>query len=63
MCLSTIYIDADGKREKIMQEVARMEAEGEGFSLIDLFGEKTFIQAKIKSIDFVDEHSVVLGKT
>ena len=63
MCLSTIYIDSDGEREKVMQEVARMEAEGEGFSLIDLFGEKTFIRGKIRSIDFVDEHSVVIGKT
>ena len=62
MCLSTIYIDSDGEPEKVMQEVARMEAEGEGFSLIDLFGEKTFIQGKIKSIDFVDEHSVVIEK-
>jgi predicted RNA-binding protein len=63
MCLSTIYIDSDGEPEKVMQEVARMEAEGDGFSLINLFGEKTFIQGKIKSIDFVDEHSVVIGKT
>ena len=50
MCLSTIYIDSDGEPEKVMQEVARMEAEGEGFSLIDLFGEKTFIQGKIKRL-------------
>jgi predicted RNA-binding protein len=43
-----------------MRDVARMEAEAEGFLFIDLFGEKTFVRGRIKRIDFIDEHAVVL---
>ena len=43
-----------------MRDVARMEIEVEGVLLIDLFGERTFVQARIKSIDFIDKHAVVL---
>jgi predicted RNA-binding protein len=39
-----------------------MEAKDNGFMLINLFGEQEFVRGKIKSIDFVDEHSVVLEK-
>jgi predicted RNA-binding protein len=45
-----------------MRDVARMEAEAEGFLLIDLFGERAFVRGKIKRIDFIDEHSVVLER-
>jgi predicted RNA-binding protein len=60
MCLSTIYLDSCGEPKQFMQDIARMEAESEGFTLIDLFGKKTFVQGKIKSIDFIEEHSVLL---
>lgn len=60
MCLSTVYIDMDGGQKQIMRDVARMEMEAEGFLLIDLFGERAFVRGKIKSIDFIDKHAVVL---
>ena len=60
MCLSSVYIDSGGGQKQIMRDVARMEAEAEGFLLIDLFGERTFVRGKIKRIDFIDEHVVVL---
>jgi predicted RNA-binding protein len=60
MCLSSVYIDSAGARKPIMRDVARMEAEAEGFLFIDLFGEKTFVRGRIKRIDFIDEHAVVL---
>jgi predicted RNA-binding protein len=60
MCLSSVYIDSGGKQKQIMGDVARMEAEAEGFLFIDLFGERTFVRGKIKRIDFIDEHAVVL---
>ena len=62
MCLSTVYIDSGGGPEQVMRDVARMEAEAEGFSLIDLFGERTFVRGKLKTIDFIDEHSVLLER-
>ena len=60
MCLSSVYLDSGGEQKQIMGDVARMEAEAEGFLLIDLFGESKFVCGKIKRIDFIDEHAVVL---
>jgi predicted RNA-binding protein len=60
MCLSSVYIDSGGRQNQIMSDVARMEAEAGGFLLIDLFGDRMFVRGKIKRIDFIDEHAVVL---
>jgi hypothetical protein len=40
MCLSTAYMDSGNEQKEIVKEVARIEAEGQGFWLINLFGEK-----------------------
>jgi predicted RNA-binding protein len=62
MCLSNVfYIDPGGKQEEVMQDVAQMEAHNNGFLLIGLLGEQKFVRGEVKSIDFVDKHSVVLG--
>lgn len=63
MCLSTAYIDSGKEKKELMKDVARMEADADGFSLFDLFGERTFVRGRIKSIDFVQEHSVVFEDT
>lgn len=63
MCLSTVYIRSGGRQEELMEDVARMKAKDEGFVLINLFGEQKFVQGKIKSLDFIDNHSVVIEKT
>lgn len=60
MCLSTVFVYEDGKKHEVMEQVAYVEAKNNGFLLIGLLGDKKFIQGKIKSLDFVDEHSVVL---
>ena len=60
MCLSTVYIDTKGQRQKVMQEVAAMEAEKDGYLLVDLFGVKKFVRGNIICLDFVDEHIVLL---
>jgi predicted RNA-binding protein len=62
MCLSTVYMDSGNAKEEIMKDVARIEAEGKGFWLIDLFGEREFIEGRIQTIDLMDEHFVVLEK-
>lgn len=64
MCLSTVYMDTgkgDEQRE-IMKDVAQIEAEGQGFWLINLFGEKEFIKGDIQTVDLVDGHLVMLKK-
>jgi predicted RNA-binding protein len=60
MCLSTVYIDSGTGKEEVMRDVAEMEAEGKGFFLVNLFGERRFVEGRIKSVDFVDEHTVVM---
>jgi predicted RNA-binding protein len=64
MCLSTVYIDSGGDQEEVMRDVAYMQAKDEGFLLIGLLGEQNLILGKVKvrSVDFVDKHTVVLEK-
>ncbi|MFW6115121.1 MAG: CooT family nickel-binding protein [Thermodesulfobacteriota bacterium] len=62
MCLSTVYLDTGTSKEEIMRDVAEIEAEGEGFSLVNLMGEKKFVKGSIKRVDFIDEHTVEIQK-
>jgi predicted RNA-binding protein len=62
MCLSNVfYVDSDGQQQEVMRDVARMEAHDNGYVLTGLLGEQKFVQGGVKTIDFVDKHSVVLG--
>ena len=60
MCLSTVLLDSDSGQEKVMQDVAYIEAKDDGLLLIGLMGEQKFIQGKLKSIDLIDRHEVIL---
>jgi predicted RNA-binding protein len=61
MCLSNVfYIDSTGQQQEVMRDVAQMEAHNNGFLLIGLLGEQKLIQGEVRTIDFVDKHSVVL---
>jgi len=62
MCLSNVFsIDSSGQQQEVMQDVAQMEAHNNGFLLTGLLGEQKFVQGEVRTIDFVDKHSVVLG--
>jgi predicted RNA-binding protein len=62
MCLSNVlYIDSNGQQQEVMRDVAQMEAHDDGFLLIGLLGEQKLVQGEVRTIDFVDKHSVVLG--
>lgn len=60
MCLSTVYLNVGDEQKEIMKDVARVEAEGEGFWLINLFGERTFIRGRVQTINLTDGHFVML---
>lgn len=62
MCLCTVYMASGNEQEEIMKDVARIEAEGQGFWLINLFGEKTFVEGTIQTVDLMDGHFVMLEK-
>ena len=62
MCLSTLYMNSGDEQREIMKDVACIEAEGEGFWFINLFGERKFIEGAIQIVDLMDNHFVLLTK-
>lgn len=62
MCLSTVFIKSGDQQVEVMQDVAQMEYKNEGYLLIGLLGDEYFVKGKIKKIDFVDNHSVILER-
>jgi predicted RNA-binding protein len=60
MCLSKAYVDTDGKRELLMEEVASIEFKEGRLVVKTLFGEQKEIKADIRQIDFLT-HTIVLG--
>jgi predicted RNA-binding protein len=54
MCLATVYIEDDGQREKVMQDVAWIEPANGGLQLINFLGERKSFQARIESIDLMN---------
>jgi len=62
MCLSTVYMDSGNEQKEIMKDVAHIEAEGQGFWFINLFGERKFIEGTIQTVDLMDKHFVMLRK-
>ena len=62
MCLSTVYMNSGDEQREIMKDVASIEAEGQGFWFINLFGERKFIEGTIQTVDLMEKHFVVLRK-
>jgi len=62
MCLSTVYLNSGNEQREIMKDVARIEAEGRGFWLINLFGERTFIEGKIQTVNLAEGSFITLKK-
>jgi len=61
MCLATVYVEDDGQKEEVMQDVAWIRPQSGGLQLISFVGESRLLQAEIKSIDLVNS-SIVLEK-
>jgi predicted RNA-binding protein len=55
-------MDSGDEQKEIMKDVARIEAEGKGLWLINLFGEKTFIEGKIQTVNLTDGSFITLRK-
>ena len=62
MCLSTVYMNSGNEQKEIMKDVAKIEAENQGYWVINLFGEKKFVEGTIESINLMDGFLTVLGK-
>lgn len=59
MCLSKAYIDNNGEKALLMEDVASLEIADNKLRLKNLFGEQKEIEASLKEIDFMT-HSIVL---
>jgi len=63
MCLATVYIEDDGQREEVMQDVAWIKPASGGLQLITLLGESKLFQAQIESIDLMNSLIVLKRMT
>lgn len=59
MCEARVYLEKEGEKEEIMENVVSIKPEGDGLLLIDLFGERKFVSATLKEVKLL-EHQVVL---
>jgi len=59
MCEAKVFVETDGARELVMDDVVTIKPVANGLSLIDLFGEEKSINASIKEIKLL-EHVVLL---
>jgi predicted RNA-binding protein len=61
MCIATVYLTSgDDTKEEVMRDVIWVEAENDDFRILNMFGEEKHLQGKLKSIDFWQEHAVVI---
>ncbi len=59
MCEAKVYLERDGNKELIMEDVVSIAPVADGLDLIDIFGEKKPVAARIKQIKLL-EHEVLL---
>ena len=63
MCLATVYVENDGQREEVMQDVAWIKPANGGLQLITFLGESKLFQAQIESIDLMNSLIVLKRMT
>jgi len=61
MCLAKAYLQENGEKELLLQEVALVEIENKKLILSTIFGEQKEIEADIKQIDFQNSN-IILGR-
>jgi len=62
MCLSTVYVEREGKREVVMEEAAQMKVRDNLIEVSELLGETKRLEGyQVEAVDFLS-HFVVLRK-
>lgn len=59
MCLSKAFLERDGERELLLDQVAAVTANADTLRLRNLFGEEKDIRGRIREVDLLT-HSIVL---
>ena len=62
MCLSKVYVERNGERGLLLEEVTSLEVKDDRLLLKTLFGEQKEIEASIKEIDFLT-HNIILASS
>jgi len=63
MCLATVFIEDDGQREQVMQDVAWIKPADGGLQLTTMLGESKRFEAQIESIDLMNSLIVLKRMT
>ena len=53
MWRATVYIEKDGERNQVMEDVAWIKPEDSAIQLVTLLGENREFQCRIKSVDLI----------
>jgi len=61
--LATVYVEEDGQREEVMQDVAWIKPANGGLELITFLGESKLFQAQIESIDLMNSFIILKRMT
>jgi len=55
-------MNSGNDQKEIMKDVAKIEAESQGYWVINLFGEKKFVEGTIESINLIDGFLTISGR-
>jgi predicted RNA-binding protein len=61
MCLGKAYLEADDKRELVLDSIALIEIADTKLKLSTIFGDQKELEARIKEIDF-ENSRIILEK-
>ena len=61
MCEAVVYIDREGRQEKLMEDVVEVKPEGGKLVLVDVFGEQKVVSARIREVRLM-EHEIFLAE-
>ena len=63
MCLAAVYLNSVAEENRLMKDVALIEADEDGFWLVDLFGERRFVTGKILSLNLTDGQCLIMPES
>ena len=61
MCEAKVYLKKDDREQLIMDNVVRMQPDGEMYLLVNLLGEQKLVHGSIERIDFL-KHAIYISE-
>ncbi len=62
MCESKVFLATAEGEELVLEDVTSIKPDGDGFRLVNLFGEQAHVRGQIKDIDLL-KHRIVFELT